>query len=79
MANALNNTKSGHATHVLQDVPQTCSKMFFKYVLQDIVMHLGLSTFHCWMRHFEYILHIGYANPAHWICDELQVILLKDD
>ena len=60
--NALTDTKSSQNCNLCGAKPSEMNNLEVirsKFVHQDS-LRLGLSSLHCWLRSFEYILHLGY-------------------
>ena len=58
-------------------------KVIRKKVPNEKSLSLGLSSLHCWIRTFEYLLHLGYKNEikkfqARTTEDKQSVIRMKD-
>ena len=60
--NALTDTKSSQSCNVCGAKPSEMNKLevIRGKSVSERTLKLGLSSLHCWMRTFEYILHLGY-------------------
>ena len=60
--NALTDNKSSQSCNVCGSRPSEMNnlKVIREQPVSERTLKLGLSSLHCWMRCFEYILHLGY-------------------
>ena len=64
VVNALTDTLSTQSCNICGAKPSQMNKIdiIHEREVNLEACDLGLSTLHCWIRTFEYILHIGYKN-----------------
>ena len=62
VVNALTNTLSSQSCNVCGAKPSELNNpaLIRSKPINEKALSLGLSTLHCWLRCFEYILHLGY-------------------
>ncbi|XP_065648023.1 uncharacterized protein LOC136077773 [Hydra vulgaris] len=62
VVNALTNTLSSQSCNICGAKPSELNNpaLIRSKPINEKALSLGLSTLHCWLRCFEYILHLGY-------------------
>nr|XP_047140452.1 uncharacterized protein LOC124815720 [Hydra vulgaris] len=62
VVNALTNTLSSQSCIIFGSKPSELNRpeLIRSKPINEKALSLGLSTLHCWLRSFEYILHLGY-------------------